>query len=313
MGKEKIKTVASKEPVRWAEDGEAPIARGPTEYGNDFDIRMSQEPDGVKAAKKVVGVLKERGVCLCEANAPAELLSAACDEAEQLWEDGHFSPPLRVSDDRSMLEARLWSQALVDEEKVVWLRNQDNKATQMMNALKILAKNIADFGGGLASELKKEAGVEFNRYGHAMLSCYTGDRQYTLHLDNAHGDDDDDQQGVPDNGMRLTCTYFINVHWDPAEGSQAGGLDVHLTDPKVRPESMAAARRAPKLRVAPHADTLVLLLSEHMAHQVIRTTGNTKWFAITVWSLNADAMQQVTRKMLARQMSQRRGEDSEED
>merc|ERR1740123_578634 len=147
-----------------------------------------------------------------------------------------------------------------------------------------------------------------------MLSCYTGDRQYNLHLDNPHSGDDED--GMPDNGLRMTSIYFINCHWDPNEGSQAGGLDVHLTSPKERPDSLATARAAPKLRVAPHADTLVLFLSERMAHQVIKTSGKEKWFALTMWSLNGTAMQEMPKRLMqlmhARQQGQRQ-EDSDDE
>lgn len=234
--KEKIKTKASKGPMRYNDGDEAPIARCFGEQGNDFDIRMRDEADGVKAAEKIVKVIKDNGVCLVEANAPVELLQAACDEAEQLWEDGHFSPPLRITGDRAMLEAELWRHALADEEKVFWLKEESAKTKHMMNALKLLGGNIADFCGGLAQLLKRDLGVEFDRHGHAMLSCYTGDRQYSLHLDNLHGDEDDDR-AMPDNGMRLTCTYFINVHWDPAQGSAAGGLDFHLTPVLLLPST----------------------------------------------------------------------------
>lgn len=65
-------------------------------------------------------------------------MRAAHDEAEALWEDGEFKPPIRVHDDRSMLEGQLWSHALQaflldhtpiaspvsgqDVEKSVWIR-----------------------------------------------------------------------------------------------------------------------------------------------------------------------------------------------
>merc|ERR1712187_998482 len=76
------------------------------------------------------------------------------------------------------------------------------------------------------------------------LSCYTGDRQYTLHIDNPHGDEDDDA-AYPDNGMRMTVTYYINLNWNPTEGSSKGGLDVFLTDPKDKPSSGSSAKNAP--------------------------------------------------------------------
>ena len=73
MGKSgKIKTTAVGGPVRLMDDGAelGPVARGPSQRGNDFDIRMSEEADGVAAAQKIVEVLKKRGVCVHVANAP---------------------------------------------------------------------------------------------------------------------------------------------------------------------------------------------------------------------------------------------------
>ncbi|CAE8674531.1 unnamed protein product, partial [Polarella glacialis] len=195
--KEKIKTTASKEAMRWCDEvQEGGIERGPSDSGNDFDIRMSEEPDGVLAAQKIVDILRQRGVCLIEANAPLELIRAAHDEAESLLEEGEFKPPMRVHDDRSMLEAQLWSQALQDEEKAVWIRESESKAVHLKNALKLLGKNMADFCGGLGPLLEKDLGVSFDRIGQAMLTCYTGERQYALHIDNPHAGH---EQGLPDN------------------------------------------------------------------------------------------------------------------
>merc|ERR1740121_1161963 len=104
-----------------------------------------------------------------------------------------------------MLEAQLWNQALADEEKVFWIRESADKEKAIINALKLLSKNISDFAGGLAALLEKEMGMKFDRFGNCMLSCYTGDRQYNLHIDNPHGEEEDDDSGLPDNGMRLTC------------------------------------------------------------------------------------------------------------
>jgi len=324
MGKEgKIRTKASTEAMRWADDdeGDGPLFREPSSMGNEFDVRMKNEPDGVLAAKKIVDHIGKRGVCVCEANAPEQLIEAAYFEASELWEDGAFAPPLRVHDDRSMLEAQLWGQALKDEEKVVWIRDattatgataQDSGSSKGMNALKLLAKNMSDFAAGLGELLQKEQGIEFDRIGHAMLSCYTGDRQYCLHLDNAHGEEDS-PGNLPDNGMRLTCTYYFNPHWDPDDGNQ-GGLDLFLTDPKESPASASSAKKSPKLRVAPHADTLVMFLSDRMAHRVIPTRGkDSKWFALTVWALSGTAMNQMTRKMMAmRQQASKADSDSDD-
>jgi len=321
MGRKgKIQTTASSEAMRWADDEETsgPIFREPSFTGNEFDVRMSEEPDGLKASKKIVKCIADRGVCLCQANAPEQLLESACYEAQALWDDGAFGAPLRVHDDRSMLEAQLWGQALKDEEKVVWVREggagpgPGAQASRGMNALKLLAKNMADFASGLGGELHETLGIDFDRIGHVMLSCYAGDRQYALHLDNAHGDEED-ESGLPDNGMRLTCTYFINTQWNYEEDGMAGGLDVFLTDPKAPPDSAAAAKKAPRLRVAPHADSLVLMLSERMAHQVVSTRGkDTKVFAMTLWGLSGSAMQQMAKKLMARRLRASK-EDSDDD
>lgn len=306
--KEKIKTKASTEPMRWAADGaEGSIIRGPTDEGNCFDIRMADEPDGVLAAEKIAKVLQERGVCLIQANAPVDLLAAAHEEAESLWEDGEFKAPLRVHDDRSMIEAQLWGQALTDEDKVVWIRDGESKSVKLKNALKLLSRNLADFGGGIGPLLEKDMGIQFDRLGQAMLSCYTGDKNYSLHIDNPHAGS---EGSLPDNGMRLSATYFINMNWDPRSGSE-GGLDLYMSSPSETPSSAQSAKKAPKMRVAPHADTLVLYLSERMAHQVIATTGKTRWFALNLWCLNGAAMQQMTKKFLA--MRQAPKEDSDDD
>lgn len=316
MAMGKIKVTASSEPMRWTDEGEAesPLWRGPGDEGNAWDIRMSQEPDGVLAAKKIVDSIAERGVCICEANAPPALLEAAYDEALQLWEDGIFNPPFRVHDDRSMMEAQLWARTMKDDEKIVWMREQGPGAEALKgrNALKLLSKNIADFAGGLGELLDKKLNVKYDRMMNAMLTCYTGDRQYTLHIDNSHSEEEG--PGLPDNGMRLSCTYYLNPHWDATQGCE-GGMDIFLTDPMTAPASASAAKKARRIRIAPHADTLAIFLSERMAHQVIPTQGKEKkWFALTVWGLNGEAMNQVTRKLLAlRQANSRAEADSDDD
>merc|ERR1712087_591360 len=100
---------------------------------------------------------------------------------------------------------------------------------------------------------------------------------------------------------------------EPSQGCQ-GGLDVFLTDPSKAPTSAAAAKKAPRLRIAPHADTLAIFLSERIAHGVIPTKGKaSKWFALTVWGLNGDAMQQVTRKLLAMRQQASKAESDDDD
>lgn len=307
MGKTKIKTTASSEAMRWNDDQEvdAQISRGPSFKGNDFDIRMQQEDDGLLAAKKIADVLKERGVCLCQANAPQDLVMAAQEEAEALWDDGEFTAPMLVHDDHSMLERELWQQALRDEEKVFWCKNQTAKT----NALKMLSDKIAEFGSGLGPLLQQDMGIKFDRCGRAMLSCYTAERTYGIHLDNCHGTEDED--GFPDNGMRLTLIYYINMSWNPVQRDCDGGLDVFLSDPIAAPTSAAAAKSAKLLRIAPHADTLVIFPSERMAHRVIQTRGDQKWFCLTMWFLDGESMQVGGRKLC--EIRQKKNVDSDSD
>mmetsp|Transcript_61043 Transcript_61043/g.189077 ORF Transcript_61043/g.189077 Transcript_61043/m.189077 type:complete len:317 (+) Transcript_61043:69-1019(+) len=314
-GKSKIKTHASKEAMRWADDGKVgDIVQEPTSQGNKFDLRMQEEEDGTLAARKIVDKIKERGVALVQANAPKDLVMAANEEAEALWEDNAFLPPLRVHDDRTMLEAPLWQQTLQDEEKVFWIRPKDkdtSSKTQVTNGLRILSDKIAEFGGGLGELLHKEMGVHFDRFGHAMLSCYTGDRTYALHLDNCHGEEED-EEGFPDNGMRLTLVYFINMYWNPIKRDNGGGLDFYLTDPQAAPSAAGDVKSAKVLRIAPHADTLALFLSERMAHRVVQTQGDQKWFCLTMWCLNGEAMGRATKKLIMRRQA-KKDEDSDED
>lgn len=312
MGKNKIKTHASGEAMRWADDGHvSEVAREPTFHGNDFDIKMQDEPDGMAATKKIVQIIKERGVCLIQANAPQELVVAAQNDAEELWNDDAFVPPIRVHDDRSMLESQLWHSALQDEEQVVWV-NKSEKSDKTQ-ALKMLADNIQQFAGGLGQCLSEELGVNFDRFGQTMLSCYTGDRTYSLHLDNCHGAEEDDRS-FPDNGIRLTLVYYINMYWNPIKRENGGGLDVYLSDPKESPSSSASVKNAKVLRIAPHADTLAVFLSDRIAHRVIQTKGDEKRFCMTMWCLHGDTMQKGLRKLLQMRQATEKGDDeSDED
>jgi len=300
------------------DDVEAPIVKGPTREGNDFDIRMSEEPDGMLAAKRIVAILRDKGVCVVQANAPQQLVVAASEEAESLWDDGKFAPPLRIYDERSRMEAQIWQQTLVDEDKVVWLRPQeaeaDPKGAVGTQALRLLSSNMADFGAGLGSMLKEECGCDYDRHGHSFISCYTGDRAYTLHLDNPHLCDVDRTEVRPDNGLRLSAVYFINPHWDSEADSQCcGGLDLHLTDPKESPSTASAAKQAGRLRVAPQADTLVLFLSERIAHQVVATKGTQKWLCLQMWYMNGAAMSEMPRKLMALRQAREKSDNDESD
>lgn len=323
MGKApKIKTKASKEAMRWgADDGSTVVelAQQPGSGGNDFDVLMQDEADGVLAAKKIVAKLKERGVCLCQANAPQQLVVAAYDEAESLLEEGNFVPPMRVHDDHSLLESQLWRQALQDEERVYWVKGgqEGEKVTAgaaalATNALQVLAQNIKDFGVGLNDQLQSQLGLSFNRLGQAMLSCYTGDRTYALHLDNCHGPEEEGCGNMlPDNGLRLTLVYYINLYWDPEKGDNGGGLDVHLTDPSKPPASAAEARGTRALRIAPHADTLAIFLSDRMAHRVVETKGTDPRFCLTLWCLDGEVMQKAARTLTMMRAAQQQTDDSD--
>eukprot|EP00747_Dinoflagellata_sp_TGD_P165994 gnl/TRDRNA2_/TRDRNA2_188116_c0_seq1.p1 gnl/TRDRNA2_/TRDRNA2_188116_c0~~gnl/TRDRNA2_/TRDRNA2_188116_c0_seq1.p1 ORF type:complete len:318 (+),score=75.15 gnl/TRDRNA2_/TRDRNA2_188116_c0_seq1:90-1043(+) len=295
-------------------DTETKLARAPSDEGNDFDIRMSEEPDGTEAAAKISKCIKKTGIALIEANAPHDLLSAAYDEAEELWKEGAFEPPLHVHDDRSMMEAKAWQQALSDEKKVFWIKGEKEGGSaphHMCNALKLLAQNMADFGGGIGGLLKQDCGVEFDRHGHAMLCCYTGDRSYQLHLDNPHAVEAGDP--MVDNGMRLTLRYYINPHWNPADAQCSGGLDFFLTDPSEAPKDSQSAKAAPVLRVAPHADTLLLFLSDRMAHQVLPTKGQAKWFCLTMWYFHGRTMDRVVHELDKLRRMAEKGDDSDDD
>mmetsp|Transcript_52352 Transcript_52352/g.147416 ORF Transcript_52352/g.147416 Transcript_52352/m.147416 type:complete len:310 (+) Transcript_52352:64-993(+) len=309
MGKTKIKTHASREAMRWADDGHpCEVVREPTFHGNDFDVKMQDEPDGALATKKIVDIIKERGVALIQANAPQELVMAAQDDAEHLWSEGLFVPPMRVHDDRSMMERQLWQSALQDDDKVFWVSKDDTN--DQTKALKILSENIQQFAGGLSQCLSQELGVNFDRFGRSMLSCYTGDRTYSLHLDNCHGAEDDDRS-LPDNGMRVTLVYYINMYWNPIKLYNGGGLDVHLSDPLEAPSS-ASVKSAKVLRIAPHADTLAVFLSDRIAHRVIQTTGDEKRFCLTMWCLHGDSMQQGLKRLIQMRQSDEKDEDDED-
>merc|ERR1711933_51470 len=127
-----------------------------------------------------------------------------------------------------------------------------------------------------------------------MLSCYTGTRSYTLHIDNPHGGDG---SRLPDNGLRLTMCYYINPHWDPSDDYNGGGLDLYLTDPSQPPASASAAQQTNRIRVAPHADPLVGFLSERIAHRVIATKNkHDRWYCLTMWCFDNEVMQRFPAK-----------------
>lgn len=239
---------------------------------------MHEHRNGQACIRQIVRTMKETGICTVEANAPMELLSAAYEEAEKLWKDGAFGPAWQVFDESSRVEAQLFNPAMPDEDKVIWLRGETH--ARSMTALKSLQKNMSDFSTGLIERLAQEMGVKYDCFWDAMVSCYTGDRRYDCHIDNPHRGN---LGNYPDNGMRLTMLYYINPHWEPSSGDNGGGVDIFLTDPSKVPKSASEAKNAPKLRVAPHSDTLVLLLSERMAHQVVPTKGKKRWYCMTLW------------------------------
>ncbi|CAK9084950.1 unnamed protein product [Durusdinium trenchii] len=157
MGKKRIQTTTSTEAVRLAEDKDLGISHGPGPDGNKFDILMQEETDGVVAAEKISRILKKRGVCLCEANAPPELLSQAFDEAEVLWKAGEFGPPMQVFDSDSQFEAQLWQQVLYqDEQKVLWMSEEAASSKRRMDSLKLLSQNMLEFSRGLGDILAQD-------------------------------------------------------------------------------------------------------------------------------------------------------------
>jgi len=310
MGKKRLQTTASAEATRLAEDKDLGVAQGPGPEGNRFDVFMQEENDGVVAAEKIVQVLKTRGVCLCEANAPHDVLSQAYDEAEALWQGGQFGPPMQVYDADSQLEAQLWQQVLYqDEPKVLWMSEETASSRRQMDALRLLSQNMLEFCRGLGDILSQETGISFTHSWNAMLSCYTGSRSYSLHIDNPHKSGG--ESALPDNGLRLSLVYYINPHWDPDSGNNGGGLDVYLSDPRVAPTSASVARKAKKLRIAPHADTLAIFLSERMAHQVVETTGKERWYCLTMWCFDHLEMSNFAPKVSQRQRTMQQGSDDE--
>eukprot|EP00434_Breviolum_minutum_P001720 symbB.v1.2.001527.t1/scaffold83.1/size345278/11 len=170
MGKKRIQTTASAEATRLAEDKDLGVSYGPGPDGNKFDILMQEETDGVVAAERISRILKKRGVCLCEANAPPELLSQAFDEAEVLWKAGEFGPPMQVFDSDSQFEAQLWQQVLYqDEQKVLWMSDEASSSKRRMEALKLLSQNMLEFSRGLGDILAQETGINFSHSWNAML------------------------------------------------------------------------------------------------------------------------------------------------
>ncbi|CAL1142699.1 unnamed protein product [Cladocopium goreaui] len=146
--------------------------------------------------------------------------------------------------------------------------------------------------------------------GHAQQrSCYTGNRSYALHIDNPHKSGG--PMDLPDNGLRVTLVYYINPHWDPDSGYNGGGLDVFLTDPNSAPPSASTARKAPKLRIAPHADTLAIFLAERMAHQVVETMGKERMYCLTMWCFDQFALSNFVPQVSQKQRDMQAGSDDE--
>lgn len=273
------------------------IESRPGDNGNDFDISMAAEPDSALAACRAVQVLEQRGVCIVEANAPYDVLMSAFQEGEHLWQSGGFQPPMEGMQ-ATRLEEELWTRALYqDEERAMWI-NEALVATGQADGLSILAQSCHNFARTLQQELCRTLGITWTGIWDAMLTCYTGDRSYAFHLDNPHARSD---AGLPDNGVRLTMCYFINPHWNPTSGDNGGGLDLFLTEPSQPLASASDAWQSSRLRVAPHADTLVVFLSQRMAHQVIETKGDEIWLCLWMWCVDEQAVCDYPAKMLERQ------------
>ena len=181
---------------------------------------------------------------------------------------------------------------------------------------------MADFCAGLGPLLEKQ-GVAFDRLGQPLLACHTGDASHRVHIDNPH-----EEGGLPDNGMRVSCTYFINPQWDPEGEDQAPqaallrylapewhghlphGLLQHLERPEMPPrEAPHVIRSSFERRVASHMDTLVLHLSERIVHQMLPTAGAQRWYSLQLWALDGVAMQQMSRKLLAMRTKEPESDD----
>eukprot|EP00811_Abedinium_folium_P000673 NODE_10617_length_1339_cov_12.812706.p1 GENE.NODE_10617_length_1339_cov_12.812706~~NODE_10617_length_1339_cov_12.812706.p1 ORF type:complete len:355 (-),score=113.23 NODE_10617_length_1339_cov_12.812706:165-1229(-) len=286
-----------------------PITRAPSKEGNSFDVRMGNEADPGTAAGKAIQALVERGLVVMEANAPHDLLMDAYKQAESLWKEGAFGPALQVYDDYSALDAKLWDGALHDEENTLWIDSaQDAKKEKHTKALQVLINCMVDFGCMIIGDMKEWLGVEADSSGHALLSCYTGNHSHSIHVDNPHG-----AGKLPDNGVRLTLTYFLNPFWDPVQGNSAGGIDFYLTNPLDMPTSASEAKMANRHRVAPHADTMCAHLSERIAHQVIDTSGKQRWYAISLWlslgNVREHAVSELS-KMMQRGIGSRGNDDA---
>merc|ERR1711988_32066 len=97
-----------------------------------------------------------------------------------------------VFDTESHEEAQMWKEILFqDEEKVFWVDAQrpDGSEECKLAALQQLSQDIIDFANGLLEVLDQENDVGFTHYWNAMLSCYTGSRSYSFHVDNPHDGD----------------------------------------------------------------------------------------------------------------------------
>merc|ERR1712151_449955 len=108
---------------------------------------------------------------------------------------------------------QIWMNVLYqDELKAKWTE-EDNSNQE---ALKMLSSNMMEFARGLMEFIGPKLNLDWNAAWEGMLSCYTGDRTYNCHLDNPNFKDNDNT--LPDNGLRLTVAYFINPHWSPEGG-----------------------------------------------------------------------------------------------
>jgi len=223
---------------------------------------------------------------------------------------------MRACDEDTEFEAQVWKGVLYqDEERVLWINpeEQEPRIFKKMAALNSLSENMLEFCRGLGASLERKLGINFTHLWNAMLSCYTGDRKYSVHLDNPHLCGGGGEHRMPDNGLRLTLVYYINTGWDPDARYDGGGMDIFLTDPNEAPSSASAARQAKRLRIAPHSDTLAIFLSERTAHQVIDTRGKDKVFCLTMWCFDQDVMLQFLPKICEIRQSMWQSRYQEED
>jgi hypoxia-inducible factor (prolyl hydroxylase) len=116
-------------------------------------------------------------------------------------------------------------------------------------------------------------GVDLTLRSRPMLACYPAGKnaRYIRHVDNPDG-----------NGRVVTCIYYLNADWAPADGGQ---LRLH---PAATAGAVGAAGTT--VDVDPIADRLVLFWSDaRMPHEVLPALNRDRW-ALSVWYMDCAAV-----------------------